>query len=581
MFLIAITKKKINNNFGLNKIKEIKNPLFISTIYVDDCLCKYKLDNDIFYITDSIINSKSSNQDIIFSKIEFNQKNFFIKIFQSSISGKPIYYHINKKGEFFCSSTISLLRKVGVTIEENKKFIPEFFIYRYVMPPNTLYKNIYKVINGSEISFNYNNQFWKLNSNVKFSFLSKNNNLVYKDSNEYFDKTHHLLNESVKKLIDYKENVSVLLSGGIDSSIMSKMSQNNLGLWDSYSTGFPFEEEKSNHERKYAISAGKAICMNHTYFESNTKDYLRGVIESISLAEQPIHHLQSVCLHLLFKKGIPKDKNIIIQGVGAGGSFGNFRNFLYMKNRILFKILAKKPFKTFLNIISNITGRGKGFLSSLDKFNLNYKLSDPRNPIWSGHAYGSKKWVCDYFKITENEIIEGQYKFLKQFENEKIYDLWSLYSLFGDEDITMSIWTKIAEGNNKILYSPFYDLTVLNFVFSIPWKIKLKWPENILRKKIAQKCGIPRFIISRSKLGFGVSKNDWALKNNVLEPLVEIASVVFDEKEIRKMQSTENEKAMTFWNMLNYAIWKRLFINNEPLEKLLKELDHSISRMNE
>ena len=38
------------------------------------------------------------------------------------------------------------------------------------------------------------------------------------------------------------------------------------------------------------------------------------------------------------------------------------------------------------------------------------------------------------------------------------------------------------------------------------------------------------------------------------------------------MQSPESKKAMVYWNILNYSIWKRLFINNEPLEVLLEEL---------
>jgi hypothetical protein len=33
---------------------------------------------------------------------------------------------------------------------------------------------------------------------------------------------------------------------------------------------------------------------------------------------------------------------------------------------------------------------------------------------------------------------------------------------------------------------------------------------------------------------------------------------------------------MIFWNMLNYGIWKRLFIENEPLERLVEELDSNI-----
>ncbi|GAG74769.1 unnamed protein product, partial [marine sediment metagenome] len=99
-----------------------------------------------------------------------------------------------------------------------------------------------------------------------------------------------------------------------------------------------------------------------------------------------------------------------------------------------------------------------------------------------------------------------------------------MYSLLGDEDITLSIWTKIAEGNEKILYSPFYDSDVLDYVFSMPWKLKLKRPENILRKTIARQCGVPKFIITRKKSGFGVQPRLWSKPGSAFEPLVPLAS---------------------------------------------------------
>jgi len=131
--------------------------------------------------------------------------------------------------------------------------------------------------------------------------------------------------------------------------------------------------------------------------------------------------------------------------------------------------------------------------------------------------------------------------------------------------------SKIGEGDKKIIYFPYYDLNLLNYVFSIPWSLKLR-KHNILAKELAHQSKLPEFIYNRPKSSFGIRSRQWSLKGGALEPLVPLASKVFDEKEIRKMQSSDLNKAMTFWNMLNYSIWKRLFINNEPIDVLLKEL---------
>jgi hypothetical protein len=52
---------------------------------------------------------------------------------------------------------------------------------------------------------------------------------------------------------------------------------------------------------------------------------------------------------------------------------------------------------------------------------------------------------------------------------------------------------------------------------------------------------------------------------------------VIDEREIRAVQAVEYSTAMTFWNVLNYAIWKRLWIGGEPLARLLDELEEAMA----
>ena len=48
---------------------------------------------------------------------------------------------------------------------------------------------------------------------------------------------------------------------------------------------------------------------------------------------------------------------------------------------------------------------------------------------------------------------------------------------------------------------------------------------------------------------------------------------------IRELQAKPNRKnATTFWSLLNYAIWKRLFIDDEPVESLLGEIGRAPSR---
>ncbi|VVB62042.1 Asparagine synthase [uncultured archaeon] len=573
MFFISITKSGVAQNFQSVKVEEFNLHSSKITVITDKFLSDFITEPNGFSVVESPLINTPDFRNNIFLNITYDSKNDSVNIFKSTISGRPIYYHINPNGEFFCSTHISMLRSAGVPIAENTDVLPEFFVFRFVMPPNTLYKNIYQLFSGGQL------QIKIIDSKCHIKSINLYNpptqNIKIKSITESALKLYDYLSESIKKLKIRKNETAVLLSGGIDSSVLSAILKINSITRISYSTRYPFEDPKFDLEKKYSLSAAQALGMKHHYYEPTNKEYLIGFLEAVFNAEEPLHHLQSVLFHLLFKKGIREEKQIIVNGQGAGTTFGS-NSYLYIQNRILFKLLSKSPSINLLRTGSKFSPRVKNLVDILNKPISKNSFSNPKNPIWSWMDYGNKNWACQHFNVTENDIIKERYKIINEFQNLSVYDIWSLYSFFGDEQSTLSIWSKIGEGNKKIIYTPYYDQTVLDYAFSIPWKLKLHRPEGYLRKKLAYHAQIPKFIINRPKSSFGVQPDRWAKKDDVFESLIPLISKVFDEKEIRKMQSSEPKKAMTYWNMLNYSIWKRLHINNELLEVLLEELNETI-----
>lgn len=576
MFFVAFTKNRIIDKLKLYDFVEHKANSLIATIVTDNFLSKYFQKQNGFSIIESPLISTSYFNDIIFSEVVYSDTDNMLCIYKPTVSGRPIYYHINSKGDFFCSTHISLLRKAGVPIEENTDVLPEFFVYRFIMPPRTLYRNIRQLVAGSRLQVKF------VDGKARIVQIDESNLPVPNEDNNGIEnasaRTFEFLNESIRALSPCKDRIALLLSGGIDSSIICRICQYTFGMKTSYSTAYPFENPELNTEKKYALSAAKAFGMDHHYYESTSKDYLTGFLEAILLAEEPLHHLQSVMFHLLFKAGLPEYKDIVVSGEGADSIFGNdLHSFLFRGER--FELLSKYPFRKLLKYASCITGRGRRFIKSIICYSDTKTLAtaDANNILWSLGAYGSEAWVCRYFNVTNQGIIKGRYNTIKPFENRPIYDKISLLAFFGEGSVTQSIWAKLAEGNHKIAYYPFVNINLLNYAYSIPWQVKLKNPKNVLRG-VARQLKIPEFIITRPKSPFGIRDKNWSEKGGVFEPLVPLASRVFDEKQIRDMQSTEPKKAMTFWNILNYSIWKRLCINNEPLDTLLGELQESICR---
>ncbi len=572
MFLFAITKAPISKGFRSYNFKEISLNSFTVSIVTDDFFSKYFSTQTGFNIVESPLIPSSNFTDIIYSEVRYIEKNDTFDIYNSVLSGRPVYYQINSNGDFFCSTHISHLKRAGVSIEENYNVLPEFFVYRFIMPPQTLYKNIKQLPPGNLLNVNPTSDKCSIIEAEQYNPLAGRNDVEVDSLHEISGKTLELLHQSIGKLAPVKDKIAVLLSGGLDSSILFKLCLDKYDLSTSYSTGYPFENTNENIEKKYAMSAARAFGTKHIYHEVSEIDYFHGFIEAISVAEVPVHHLQSIMLYLLFKGGIPETKDIVLLGEGADSISGSsLHGKLFKSGRITCKILSNYPFYQSMKFASWITGKGSVFLETLKIGRKPAALSDPDNIVWSLGAYGSESWACEYFGVNKEDITKDRYENIKRYENESLLDILTVVGLFGEGYVSQSIWSKIGESQKKIAYYPFYNPELINYLFSLPWRLKLRQPKNILRE-VARKLEVPEFIITRSKSSFGLQVQGWSERGGIFEPLVALASKVFDLNQIMSMQSTDPKKAMTFWNILNYSIWKRICIDDEPTEVLLEEL---------
>jgi asparagine synthase (glutamine-hydrolysing) len=573
VFLIAITKSSVIHNPDSN-FKEFRLDPFFVTIATDSFLSKSIIDSTGFTIIESPPEEKNGSQAVFLSKVTYKKENNTFEIYKPAISGRPVYYHLNSKGEFFCSTHISMLRKTGVTIEENKEALPEFFIYRYVYPPTTLYKNIYQLNPETKMQIALVDGKCKIESVNQYIPSGQKSDKYTKENIDA--EVLNYFRIAIDSLNTRKEKIAIQLSGGLDSSILFKLCQIHYNVDTSYSVGIPFTDPQKNIERMYAVSAAKAFGANHNYYEVNTTDYLRGLLQSVSAAEEPLKDLHSVAFYLLFKKCIPKSNIIVINGQGAEGIWGlNQMYNIYKNMNWPRKVLSTYPTLNLLRIASQISGRREStikFLNTISDIrsqgNNHFK---PDELIRTIGNFGDENWVCNYFKVTKNDILQNRLNAIKPFLNRSIYDILGLFDVFGDGSITQYSWAKLGESQHRILYYPFNDIKLLDYAYSIPWEMKLKKPKNILRG-VARQLQVPEFIITRQKSGFGIHSWNWADRGGIFEPLIPLASKVFDEKQIRAMQSGNLNKAMTFWCMLNYSIWKRLCVNNEPIDVLLDQL---------
>jgi asparagine synthetase B (glutamine-hydrolysing) len=579
VFLVAISQNPVRKNFKNNKYKidYFKIGTLFVIIITDNFLSKYFTGADGFSIIESPPNGRSDKEDLILSGVIYNKIERILSIFTDSRASKSIYYYINSIGEFYCSTHILMLKKAGVLLRENISVLPEFFAFQRIASPNTIYRDIKRIAFGTKLYIRVKKEKCIIEKIIKYNpFVIKSEN--YEESyqiDKIIKQVNYNILQSIRHLKPYSKRLAVLLSGGIDSSILFTMCRNTFGINDSYSTSSSFIDSCDDVEKNYAITAAEAMRSENFFYRSDGKRYLHELIDLILIAEEPTIRPQCVMLNALFKNGIPKNKDIVVNGTGADIAFGLEKQeeiYNIIKYRTINKLLSLMPVLSMLEGTAKFTKKGYGFISRLKIFKDFYiPIEDPDNKIYSSII--NMDWICKYFNVSKEDIISSRYEIFKAFSENPIYDRYSILSLIINEMNSNSNWSKIAENNSKIIYYPFLDSELLNNAFSIKWEIKLKEHKSILQA-VARDLGVPEFIIKRKKSGF-VSKIDkWGVKGGILDPLANFALRYFDKNVINNFQT----QPWPYWILLVYTIWKRLLIDNEPLDLLHGELDDLLEK---
>lgn len=498
-----------------------------------------------------------------------------LEISKASVSGRPVYYCTNPKGEFFASTHIAWLRRAGVLVEEDRDTIPELLVYRLVTPPRTMFRGIRQLGLAGSLMVDLKD------GNLRVKQISVDydppDSASIASEDTAVARLAETLKTAVAKLSPAASNVATLLSGGVDSSILASIARDELSATSTFSTAYPFDGFESNAEQKYALSAAHALRTRHTVFVPNATDFLAGTVEALAAAENPLNHLQSTLVHLLFKCALPAAMDRVICGLAADSVLGLETHFAFHQRAGLRRrFLSVPPVYFALRALGSRVPKARELAAYAAQVrDRDLKFSDPHNPIWSYAAYGDFDWVRKHYGAGREQVIAYRLEQLKRVARKSFDDIFAFYTLnYCDVAVGVSTWSKLGEAQNKILYYPFATREVLDTSFSVPWEIKLKSLKHLARG-VGRHLGVPDFILNRRKESFGIASDRWAERDGPLEPLVVLAAKVVDLNQLRDLQGRDSRKAMTLWSLLNYAVLIRLFVMGESKESLLSELEEN------
>ncbi len=404
---------------------------------------------------------------------------------------KPLYFYSDQNIFVFASELKSLFHLTKKNIQLNQKSFDFYLSNGYVAGEETLAKNFFKLKTGHFLEFSITHNkyqiqpYWEIKSKNKIKFYNKEDHL------------EKLINDSVKNQLIADVPVGIMLSGGLDSSLIASIASRFNQNVKTFSVKFSGDKGLDNLQSKLV---SKYINSDHT--EINVEDIKPELLFEISNElDEPLND-SSILPSYIISKEIKKTMKVVLGGDGADELFGGYKHYnkflfinkfkKFLPNKIIYKAKDIIPFYSkYYNWISsfNIDFNNKTNLPLIAKYLpievKNQFVKKINNVNYSSSFDLNKKYIK-----PETDLVTRAMKF--DFSNYLV------------EDILVKI-DRASMLNSLEVRSPYLDNNIIDFSFqNLDINDKVKYFENkIILKKIAKKY-LPKEFLFNRKQGFSI-----------------------------------------------------------------------------
>ena len=492
-------------------------------------------------------------------------------IARDRVGKKPVLYSHQPNGDLiFGSEFKALLTHPSISREVDFAAIDSYFSYLCVPAPQTAFKQIRKLEPAHWLR-------WKDGKiETKRYWLPDFSNKIKISETEAIEETTRILREATKMRMISEVPLGAFLSGGVDSSIIvALMAQESEKPVKTFSIGF---EEQDFSELKYAKRVAEHIGAEYNEFvvRPNALEILPTLVEHYG---EPYADSSAIPTYYVAKE-TRKFVTVALNGDGGDESFAGYERYAAMKIAELYhrfpafarKLLIEKPISLFSTseFKKSRVRDAKRFLqaASLPRTERYFRWMSTFNRDAKRELYTKD--------FTETVAVQNPSSFLDEWfakaNGSGILDATLLTDQMTYLPNDLLVKVDIASMANSLeARSPLLDHKVIEFAASLPESLKMqRFETKSLLKKVAAKL-VPREVIYRRKMGFGVPIGNWfrgEMKSFVREILLSekclnrgIAKRETVEKYVREHTEATRDHTFQIWTLLMLELWFQQFID--------------------
>ncbi|HCP99126.1 MAG TPA: asparagine synthase (glutamine-hydrolyzing) [Pseudoalteromonas sp.] len=513
----------------------------------------------------------------MFSFALWDEEDQCLTLARDKFGEKPLYFGLVKGNLFFASELTCIEAEFGEYLTINRSAIAKQAAVSYIPAPLSIYNEVSKLQAGSFVQFKGNKlteirQFWSLAGVIE---TAKKNQ--FSDDEEAVEHLHASLKKAVKLRMASDVPLGAFLSGGVDSSlVVSLMQAQSDKPVNTFSIGF---DVPGYNEAEFAKEVASYLGTNHHEKYFTPKDVLDVVPRLGSMFDEPFSDASQMPTYLV--SAMAKEKvTVALSGDGGDELFSGYNR--YAATPAIWKKISKVPARQFM--ASVIKKTPNSILNTLFFFltkkassygrqgKIGPKLKTLANWLGATSIEDFYKQSITHWKESDALVFgSSEYNLLDFLSTDEVsieeFGEWMMYLdsmtyLSGDILIKVDRTAMSVSLEGRI---PLLDPAVVEAAWRMPFSMKQKgdigkWPlKHVLYQYL------PREMMERPKMGFGVPIHDW-LRSELKEWTQDLLSferlknqglynpVLVQDTLIKHLNAEENNAAK-LWDILMVQAW--------------------------
>jgi asparagine synthase (glutamine-hydrolysing) len=483
---------------------------------------------------------------------------------------KPLYWGIFDRQLLFASEPKALLAHPAVRPELNVNALRHYLSFDYVPAPLSIYEGINKLPAAHTLTLENGEleveRYWRLSYQTRQPVPTLN---------EAAEQLRDLLAESVSMRLVSDVPLGVLLSGGIDSSMVTAMAvRASAETVKTFSISFA---EASFDESQYARRVAEFLGTDHheERFSASVAANLVGDIGA--WMDEPMSDPSLVPTYLL-SRFTRKHVTVALGGDGGDEIFAGYPMYFghrmaraYDRVPSLFKRGVVEPLVNALPVKTknlSFDYRARRFLTA------SHYDEVARHHIWFGSFTPHDQELLltpEVKQSSESDIYRNARRLFAECDSNDLTEC--MQSLDTQLYLAEDILTKVDRASMAVsleVRAPYLDPRVAEFAAGLPSRYKLHGYTSKYILKRAAKGLVPPFVWRRGKKGFGVPFAKWLkvelrpLARDLLSPERLRRGGLFNPEYVARLQD-EHERGIAnhrklLWTLLTFELWRESFV---------------------